>query len=318
MVKSRAVWFAALSLLIGFSGPPALAQQGPAPYMEPSRLLELSQQRQGVAGDQLKQALLQFTEVLGERCEAAPDTVLARFRSALSAWGALNAMQTGFVLDGELSKRLGFQPVRPAQIERAVAAGTPLVNVGVTAKGFGALEWLVVRGKLGSAPAECLYARQVLDEMLAQLDKARSLQKPAQFTQADLDLYANQLMGSVQTLAWAYLEKPLEQARDGVRNPGVYGASGSQWVWLKATWAGVSPQVDDLTSFLAGQGKLQIADQLAAQRDKVNQALLSSAPPNEAGLRLLANHLKLLHQQLQNIVVNDLKVSIRFSSSDGD
>lgn len=157
----------------------------------------------------------------------------------------------------------------------------------------------------------------------------------AQALGAGMQLYFNQLVGATHNLAWERMEKPLLKNKDEA------GANAGHWpfsefhltekVWA-AQWQGIehllmvtsqtvpqaNTQVIPLEAYLRGLGKIELADTLVKYSSAVSVAMRSNDITKPASVEQSVKALKVLKGFLESEVAKGLKVSIQFSSSDGD
>ena len=151
-------------------------------------------------------------------------------------------------------------------------------------------------------------------------------------------LYFNQLVGATHNLAWERMEKPLlkndDEASANMAPAGHWPFSEFQLTekaWA-AQWQGIehllmvtsqtvpqaNTQVIPLEAYLRGLGKIELADTLVKYSSAVSVAMRSNDITKPASVEQSVKALKVLKGFLESEVAKGLKVSIQFSSSDGD
>jgi predicted lipoprotein len=185
------------------------------------------------------------------------------WRQTRLAWLAAATPALGPVLTRRSQRELDFWPLRPALLQRALAAApataADLVRVGGPAKGLPALEWLLglaptptaAQQRAGVAPeppvaqaAACRYASLAAAHLV---DEARALQQafasPETLAwQTDEDAarqafaqWINQWLGGLEALRWQQIEQPLHKAKSaGAGHVPVFARA--QWPDNLADW----------------------------------------------------------------------------------
>jgi uncharacterized protein len=146
------------------------------------------------------------------------------------------------------------------------------------------------------------------------------------------------LVGATHNLAWERMEKPLLKNKDeagaNMRPAGHWPFSELQLTekaWA-AQWQGIEPllmvgsqtvpqadvQVIPLEAYLRGLGKIELADTLVKHSSAVAAAMKSNDITKPGSVQQSVKTLKVLKGFLESEVARGLKVSIQFSSSDGD
>jgi predicted lipoprotein len=281
---------------------------------------------------------------VGARCDAAGaaaasalDQARAQWRDAMLAWEALAALPIGPLIERRALRTLDFTPARPALIARAIEAqpadAAAMERIGAPAKGLPALEWLLWTSPVAPGSPACSYAVQVAED-LAREAQALALAAAAEAPHDENRLAAataeavNQLVGAVERLRWAQIEKP---ARGGAEFPRTAsGATAHSW---QAQWQAIrarlrmmpasAPPVPGtgllpVETWLRGRGQLAEADALAAAVDAADASLRGLTPAAGARLSAAAQALAGVKQVLENRVAPALQVRIGFSDADGD
>lgn len=261
----------------------------------------------------------------------------AQYSKTYSTWLELSAVVVGPLLDNNTIRQIDFRPLRINLLERAIqkqpkgAEGMALV--GSPAKGFPALEHLLFQSTYPPASAQCAYRQEVVNDIARTVGELKwppvAADTPPESVSANMALYFNQLVGAVHQLGWERMEKPLLKNRDAqaageavARPLSKMGLTEQMWL---AQWNSIRnllvltdatvPQAErgkvPLEAYLRGLGQIELADNLVKHSDAVNTAMPASV---EESIRAL----KALKGFLEQQVAKGLKVSIQFSSSDGD
>lgn len=256
-------------------------------------------------------------------------------------WVRLTTVVEGPVLEGSLVRVLNFQPFRLKTLQQALQAyeknPETFSSFGGSARGFPALYYLIQQRGTPLNAAECKYALAVVED--AQL-RVKGLDW--QSGTMNVQLHFNQLLGAVQHLTWDSIEKPklkkqdqhLDSASHLTKNTGVHDASSSMaFAAVQAQWAVLrdllSPKVlttvpdpDQqsiaLDVFLRGLGHVVVAKTLQDHVRLVDQNMQRKDVLKEGNPQPLMKSLKALTEVLERDVAPALKVSVMFSSSDGD
>lgn len=287
--------------------------------------------------DALSVATAQYCKTDGKTLPANMQQLQAQYAKAYLAWLELSAVVIGPMLDNNTVRQIDFRPLRLNLLERAIKkqpqGAQAMALIGSPAKGFPALEYLLTQNDFKSGTPQCNYAHEVV------LDIARTVAglkwDDAQALGAGMQLYFNQLVGATHNLAWERMEKPLLKNKDEA------GANAGHWpfsefhltekVWA-AQWQGIehllmvtgqtvpqaNTQVIPLEAYLRGLGKIELADTLVNYSSAVSVAMRSNDITKPASVEQSVKALKVLKGFLESEVAKGLKVSIQFSSSDGD
>ena len=158
-----------------------------------------------------------------------------RWTTAVGAWERLSALAVGPLLERRSLRAIDFAPVRPALIERAIAAhpqgAEDMERVGTPAKGLPTLEWLLWTRPVQRGTPACAYAVEVA------ADVEREAQALAgEFTALAANDWSgdesagpamaealNQWLGGIERLRWAQMERPL-RSQGGDAEAGATGA----------------------------------------------------------------------------------------------
>ncbi len=315
------------------------------PYYEVAEVLDSVAIHQhakdtAVLRDQLEAlsvATAQYCETDGKAQPAHMQQLQAQYAKAYLAWLELSAVVMGPMLDDNTVRQIDFRPLRLNLLERAIKkqpqGAQAMAMIGSPAKGFPALEYLLTQNNFKSGTPQCNYAHEVV------LDIARTVAglkwDDAQAQGTGMQLYFNQLVGATHNLAWERMEKPLLKNRDEAdANAGHWPFSEFQLTekaWA-AQWQGIEhllmvtgqtvPQADTqvipLEAYLRGLGKIELADTLVTYSSAVAVAMRSNDITKPASVEQSVKALKVLKGFLESEVAKGLKVSLQFSSSDGD
>ena len=266
---------------------------------------------------------------------ATQEQLKAQFAKAYLAWLKLSAVVMGPMLDNNTVRQIDFRPVRLNLLERAInkkpQGAQAMALIGSPAKGFPAFEYFLTQDNFKSETPQCNYAQEVV------LDISRTVADlkwdKAQVMGADMPLYFNQLIGATHNLAWERMEKPLLKNKDeaGVAHWPFMELQLTEKAWA-AQWQGIehlllvnsqsvpqaNAQVIPLEAYLRGLGKIELADNLVQHSSAVAAAIRNNDIENPASVAQSVKALKVLKVFLESEVARGLKVSVQFSSSDGD
>ena len=285
----------------------------------------------------LSVATAQYCKTGGKAQPANMQQLQGQYAKAYLAWLELSAVVMGPMLDNNTVRQIDFRPLRLNLLERAIKkqpqGAQAMALIGSPAKGFPALEYLLTQNDFKSGTPQCNYAHEVV------LDIARTVAglkwDDAQAQGTGMQLYFNQLVGATHNLAWERMEKPLLKSKDEAdANAGHWPFSEFQLTekaWA-AQWQGIEhllmvtgqtvPQADTqvipLEAYLRGLGKIELADTLVKYSSAVAVAMRSNDITKPASVEQSVKALKVLKGFLESEVAKGLKVSIQFSSSDGD
>ncbi|WP_421831423.1 imelysin family protein [Limnobacter sp.] len=288
----------------------------------------------------LSVATAQYCKTGGKAQPANMQHLQGQYAKAYLAWLELSAVVMGPMLDNNTVRQIDFRPLRLNLLERAIKkqpqGAQAMALIGSPAKGFPALEYLLTQNDFKSGTPQCNYAHEVV------LDIARTVADlkwdEAQALGANMQLYFNQLVGATHNLAWERMEKPLLKNKD---EASANMAPAGHWPFSEfqltekawaAQWQGIehllmvtgqtvpqaNTQVIPLEAYLRGLGKIELADTLVTYSSAVAVAMRSNDITKPASVEQSVKALKVLKGFLENEVAKGLKVSIQFSSSDGD
>lgn len=263
------------------------------------------------------------------------EPVKAQYSKAYLVWLELSAVVMGAMLENNTVRQVDFRPLRVNLLERAIKiqpqGAKAMAMVGSPAKGFPALEFLLTQAEFKAGTHHCNYAQEVA------LDIARTVADLKwQPHGEDMQLYFNQLVGSMHNLAWERMEKPLLKNRDEAATGGAANwpfsalkltekAWGAQWRGISSllvvssqTVPSADAQVVPLEAYLRGLGKIELADTLVKHSNAVAAAMRANNIEKPASVERSVRALKVLKGFLETEAAKGLNVSIQFSSSDGD
>lgn len=294
----------------------------------------------------LSVATAQYCKTDGKTQPANMQQLQAQYAKAYLAWLELSAVVMGPMLDNNTVRQIDFRPLRLNLLERAIKkqpqGAQGMVLIGSPAKGFPALEYLLTQNDFQGGTPQCNYAHEVVLDIARtvaglswQTNPTQANEDDAKALNAGMQLYFNQLVGATHNLAWERMEKPLLKNKDAA------GANAGHWPFSEfqltekawaAQWQGIEhllmvtgqtvPQADTqvipLEAYLRGLGKIELADTLVTYSSAVAVAMRSNDITKPASVEQSVKALKVLKGFLESEVAKGLKVSIQFSSSDGD
>lgn len=285
--------------------------------------------------DALSVATAQYCKTDGKTLPANMQQLQGQYAKAYLAWLELSAVVIGPMLDNNTVRQIDFRPLRLNLLERAIKkqpqGAQAMALIGSPAKGFPSLEYLLTQNDFQANTPQCNYAHEVV------LDIARTVAglkwDDAQALGAGMQLYFNQLVGATHNLAWERMEKPLLKNKDeaGVAHWPFMELQITQKAWA-AQWQGIehlllvnsqtvpqaNAQVVPLEAYLRGLGKIELADTLVRHSSAVATAMRNNDIAKPASVERSVKSLKVLKGFLESEVASGLKVSVQFSSSDGD
>lgn len=299
--------------------------------------------------DALSVATAQYCKTGGKAQPANMQQLQGQYAKAYLAWLELSAVVMGPMLDNNTVRQIDFRPLRLNLLERAIKkqpqGAQAMALIGSPAKGFPALEYLLTQNDFKSGTPQCNYAHEVVLDIARtvaglrwQTSATQANQDDAQALGAGMQLYFNQLVGATHNLAWERMEKPLLKNKD---EASANMAPAGHWPFSEfqltekawaAQWQGIehllmvtgqtvpqaNTQVIPLEAYLRGLGKIELADTLVTYSSAVAVAMRSNDITKPASVEQSVKALKVLKGFLENEVAKGLKVSIQFSSSDGD
>ncbi|MCR2745505.1 imelysin family protein [Limnobacter parvus] len=309
------------------------------PYYEPQEVLNsVVKQHYEKETSALLEQLQLLESSTSKFCggDLALDTLKELYARTYLAWLELSAVVVGPMLDNNTVRQIDFRPVRANLLERAINQQPKGVQgmalVGSPAKGFPALEYLLLQPNFKPATAPCAYAMELVQD-IARTTGALKWQPADKLT---MSLYFNQQVGALHNLSWERMEKPMLKNKDAEARgePASWPLSGlglAQQSWL-AHWHGIEPllvlksevvpqanlNVVPLEAYLRGLGKIDLADELVKHSTAVNTALLLSRPASANSTERAVKAVKVLKGFMTQELAKELSVSIQFSSSDGD
>lgn len=291
--------------------------------------------------------LLEQSAVQYCRGDQALASLKQQFRHTYLSWLELSAVVWGPMLQNNTVRLLDFRPLRVNLLERAVSrqpsGEAQMKLVGSPAKGFPAIEYLLSQPTFIPGSASCNYAQEVTRDMVRSVSSLQwqsadsanvDVEAEAGQLQAQMQLYFNQLVGALHNLAWERMEKPLLKHTEEPDSDSSWplaelgltqAAWSSQWqsvmdllVIQRAAAPDPAREVVPLEAYLRGLGQIELADTLVSHTRSANQAMQANQTDLPATVELSVVKLKALKNFLEQEVAKGLKVSIQFSSSDGD
>lgn len=285
----------------------------------------------------LAESAADLAAALAEGCSAGAREA---WRAALRHWAGLEAVAFGPLLTRRSARRVDFQPVRPAlldkAIERAPQGEADMEQIGSAAKGFAALEAILWRARPDAAA--CRYAlelaRDIERESRALVEGFVDLQRAEDDVVAHLfGELLNQWIGGLDRLRLQGIVRPLLEGRQRHGRPPVFprAASGSDAMERRARWqalrelvlfeGGVVPRPGQdrvpFETILRGRGLNPLADRLRAAALAADTAL-APAEPDAGRLERAARRLASLRSLAEAELAPALDVRVGFSDADGD
>ncbi|MDP3188733.1 imelysin family protein [Limnobacter sp.] len=285
----------------------------------------------------LLQGLQQLDDSTAKYCKGdlSLSALKKRYSEAYLAWLELSAVVIGPLLENNTVRQIDFRPLREKLLARAInkqpKGEQAMALVGSPAKGFPAFEYLMFQPGFKPGSAECEYAHEVVKDIQRTVGGLQWKELPE-----NMQLYFNQVVGALHNLSWERMEKPLLKNKDSQTETGA-----SEWpfsaldlskkAWV-AQWRGIQhllvlnsamvPQANrhvvPLEAYLRGLGQIELADTLMKHSDAANTALQANDVAKPATIEQSVKALKVLKGFMEQDVAKGLKVSIQFSSSDGD
>lgn len=285
----------------------------------------------------LLERLQDLNEVTAQFCKgkAGLERMKAKYSQAYLSWLELSVVVMGQMLESNTVRQIDFRPLRINLLERAIKkqpkGEQAMALVGSPAKGFPAMEYFLTQAEFKAGTPLCNYAQEVVQD-IARTVAALTWQP----LNADMPVYFNQLVGAVHNLAWERMEKPLLKSQDeGTTNDNAVwpfaALNLTEHAWA-AQWQGISEllvvhtatvpapdvQVVPLEAYLRGLGTIDLADALVSHSNAVDTSIRAANTAQPASIAHAIETTKALKNFLEADVAKSLKVSIQFSSSDGD
>ncbi|WP_334119701.1 imelysin family protein [Limnobacter sp.] len=285
----------------------------------------------------LLQGLKQLDNSTARYCKGGVglNALKKHYSEAYLAWLELSAVVIGPLLDNNTVRQIDFRPLREKLLERAIKkqpkGAQAMALVGSPAKGFPAFEHLMAHSSFRPGSAECDYAQEVVKDIQRTVGDLQWNKLPD-----SMQLYFNQMVGALHNLGWERMEKPLLKNKDSRAQQGAsewpFSAMGLTTQAWAAQWRGIEhvlvlnsatvPQANrhvvPLEAYLRGLGQIELADTLVKHSDAVDKALQANDIAKPATIERSVKALKVLKGFMEQDVAKGLKVSIQFSSSDGD
>ncbi len=344
----------ALSSGLAYAAPGAIKDRGNLlfPYYSQAELLSsVIEHHHANMAHRLEARVSKLSESLGDFCEGQADQQVVKnnYAQTMLAWHGLSAVVWGPMLEKNTVRQIDFRPFRQNLLERAIQKQPrnpqDMALIGSPAKGFPALEHLLFVSPLQPDTPACQYAVQLGRDIHGHLAGLEWQTPPvenmdeseqAQSLFAGMQAYFNQVVGGVHHLSWEQIEKPRLKAIDQQ-----LPLSQAQWplnqlsmtpqAW-RAQWAALSDllvlkadavpdpdhEVVPLEAYLLGLGQIELADGLSSRCQQLDASMSQLDSANPVQIEVAVNQLNALETFLKQDVARGLKVSIQFSSSDGD
>lgn len=270
----------------------------------------------------------------------------AQWRTSVSAWDRLDALELGPLVQRRSARVVDFMPVRPAMLERAIAQApadaAAMERIGSPAKGFEALEWLLWPEVPQAGSSRCNYALAVAghlaresDALVAAFESRAGVEPEQNLAEATFSEVINQWVGGIESLRWAFMRKPLEVAESrGEAATFPRQRSGQTAASWAARWRSLqsyavlgaretppregSTSLIPFESWLRSRGANALADRLVQVTAAADLAVSAARPDEAPSVRAAAAALARLTALAQQDLAPALSVSLGFSDADGD
>ena len=283
--------------------------------------------------------LLQGIDAL---CRTPDNTTLEAARiawiDAMLAWESVNAITFGPALDRRSAYLIDFWPTRPNMIETAIGGApkttTDLYRVGIAAKGFPALEWLLwspgPTPSVVTDPPHCAYARllaqNIVDEATILDNGFRALvasNLPEERSTEMLTALLNQTIGGLERLRVKKMEKAAVYGN--AENFPRYLSNNALKSWL-TPWQSIQQflafqsesRESSFEAYLRAQGLPAVADKLRAATGKARQVMQGTSQATPVTARRAAKPLEAIQTILEQDVADALHITLGFRETDGD
>lgn len=291
----------------------------------------------------LTRAMRAYCEASGSSPEASLEQVRRQWRTTATAWERLSAVAVGPLLERRSSRQIDFAPTRPALIERAIKAAPRSVDamerIGTPAKGFPALEWLLWTSPVASDTPACGYAVEVARDMERETEALRTAFKAlAERPGAEWDdekavagtnEFVNQLVGGLERLRWAEMEKPVRANAPHDFSRAASGTTAASWA---AHWSALRAMTQfsgdvapvpgkglvPIETYLRGRAANPLADRLVRAVEAADASMETVLPASSSQVLAAAAALGGLKRLVEAEVAPVLDVRIGFSNADGD
>lgn len=280
----------------------------------------------------------------GEPRRAAARTA---WQQTLLAWAQCHSVAVGPLVERRSARRIDFSPTRAPQVQKAIDSAprdaAAMEQIGASAKGFGALEWLLWDAKAPRSDAARHYAVMLAREIAVEAagvlrDFAALLQAPRgpDESQALLAEILNQWVGGAEHLAMQGLMRPAQglAARGKAALPrSASGAAAAEraarWQALRAMLqppgtitgpggAAAAATAPTLEGLLRAAGDDTLADRLRAAVPATDRALQGAAGNQQRAMEQASRLVAVLKGVVEFDAAPALDVQIGFSDSDGD
>ena len=301
---------------------------------------------------QLAMAAAALPTAIASYCQSQPAEQAAKLaaaqqqlRTTLRDWETVSAVTLGPLVQRRSARNIDFQPLRPASLQKAIqtapADTQALERIGAPAKGFSALEHLLVQQVAAPNSGACNYAvvaaQEIAQEAKALASEFQHLgQTPwgedGEATTETMAEFINQWVGGLERLRWARLEKPIKSA--GKKPVAWHRADQASTLnALQAQWQGLrqlavvqerqqvpQPGVDlvPIESYLRGRGLQKLANEWTHAIEQTNQAMTDLRNLKPASVHAASAALKKLKKLMETKVAPALEINIGFSDADGD
>lgn len=265
---------------------------------------------------------------------AALQASRAQWLRAVTDWERLSAVAMGPMVQRRSARVVDFQPLRPKQLQAALAKAPQTVqdmeSIGGPAKGFPALEQLLWTDTVAPGTPACRYATLAAADIAQELSALHTaLQQQATATLGDFFLHEdliNQWVGGVERLRWAHMDKPLRSAKPGKpaalpRSEAAHNLAGWQahWSGLRTLAVGGPDFAGaNLAALVAQRGWENLAQRLRDGVQQVDQQLAAITAPTLEQVQPAVQSLAQLKHLVESEVAPALDVTIGFSDADGD
>lgn len=289
------------------------------------------------------------------RGQASLAELRTQWQQTLVRWQTLETPELGPLVARRSQREIDFWPTRERLLSQALTKApqtlADMERVGTPAKGFPALEQLLITAKdRALPPAPCHYAELITQGIAAEaqairadltaLEKKDWIEAPED-TGSAFGEWVNQWLGGLERLRWAHIEKPIQTHRttgapssQPVAFPRLTREANladwrAQWQSLRAM-ARLAPgqyaappvpgeALVPIEAMLIGKGLAPLAQRWAQAIDRTSADLAALTPlSSEADLLAMTQRMKAVTLLYQNEVAAALDVPLGFSSADGD
>lgn len=270
----------------------------------------------------------------------------AQWTRTLVSWSALSAVAIGPLVDRRSARRIDFQPIRLAMIDKGVALAAPTLSgldtIGAPGRGLPALEWLLWAGPAEPDTPSCRYAALLAQDVAQEASALNAgfqnmarqdLPEDAAWSGPAMGEVFNQWTGAIETLRWKELGKPLASAPKGQRPAFARPFSQQSTQAWAAQWSSIQAlsvlsgerapapgaALIPIEAYLRGRGLNTLAQSLVDATSRTDRAMraLTRQPSNQT-CHAAMNALDALKHRVENQIAPALQISIGFSDADGD